>query len=409
MTGKALRWLIEVTCHDRPRGAARLDPRALKVLLANAMEALHLRTLSDALWKGMAEVVVEIDDGQLLAKGDGRYLTATWQFAADFGQSGLASYNARERELAATVAASEWRAMASSFEAEYGYRLDDLYATALEWSFAAANAKKDEYSATATEEDLISFAVRRRDISRASAGELVRSLVLRPNDRFNPLHFEFEPQRHTRVQSYVMRPLVRWGRRVTFGAHHLRAWETYHQQLILTDRLPVEPGPLRSAMGHVAQRLASHFAASLAKRLDGQSGWRAWSHVWQLGTVNLQEIGDIDVLAVYPESRTAFALEAKRMAPGLTPYDAWQELEQFHGGRKRHVPKHSRRVTWLQENAHLLDTEFGGGGSPWRVVGCIVTSAPMAGATVVDGPLPIVAEQALPDWLHAQLLQKSTA
>jgi hypothetical protein len=52
-------------------------------------------------------------------------------------------------------------------------------------------------------------------------------------------------------------------------------------------------------------------------------------------------------------------IEAKRMAPGLTPYDAWQERERFHGGRKRHVAKHTRRLERLAADPGLLAAEFG--------------------------------------------------
>jgi hypothetical protein len=110
---------------------------------------------------------------------------------------------------------------------------------------------------------------------------------------------------------------------------------------------------------------------------------------------------------VHADSSTVIAIEAKRMAPGLTPYDAWQEREQFHGARKRHVARHLRRVDLLNDHPDLLTAEFGEPTSPWRILGCIVTSAPMAGASLVDSPLPVLWEQHLAGWLAAQVRKES--
>jgi hypothetical protein len=401
---RAMRWLIEVCCHEPPRGRTQLATPVMRRLVCLAAEALHLRVLSDASWKGLAHLEVDVVDGELVATGTGAYPVATWEQAVGFGQKGLAAYHKRQRELARAVAGAEWNEVQAAFEVENGFRLDDVYSTVRDLALAAAVGVGGAFTASANEHELVSLAARRRTIGRSAARELVRSLVLRPSDRFDPLHFEFEPQRHLRAHSYVMRPLVRGGSRVVFGAFHLSAWPAYHERLILDDRLPLVPGRLRSSVGLLAQRLASHFAEAIAILVRQAPGWQALANVWHLGDLDLRRagLGDIDVLAVHAESSTVVAIEAKRMAPGLTPYDAWQEREQFHGGRKRHVAKHQRRVEHLAVDPGAIEAEFGQSSSPWKILGCIVTTAPMAGAKLVESGLPVLWEPQLAEWLEAQ-------
>jgi hypothetical protein len=399
----AHRWLIEVACHVQPRGRDRLTSERLSRLAALGVEAIQMREMSDLLWKQMADVEVTAEDGELITRASGPYVEATNALGAEFGQPGLSGYRRAEREVSKRIAAAEWNALDDSFLREYGFRLDVLYAVVADLCLAAASGAKGEFTASAKDYDLVSLARQRCDLSESAARTLVNSLVLRPNADFDPFHYEFEPQRSNRTQSYGSRPLVRFRGRVFWSAFHLQNWHLTHQYLLLSDRLPLS-GSARVAMTELSKRLSDEFVTIVEDSLKSLPEWQVRREVKHLGSTDFRAegLGDIDLLALHPGKRIAAAVELKRMAPGLTPYDAWQEREQFHGGRKRHAAKHIRRVEWLRRHADLLGPLAGVSVyGPWRVEGCIATRVPLPGARSTDSGVDVIAAEVLPSWLQA--------
>jgi hypothetical protein len=100
-------------------------------------------------------------------------------------------------------------------------------------------------------------------------------------------------------------------------------------------------------------------------------------------------LGDVDVLALDRARGLVWALDAKRIAPGLSALSLPDEVEQLQD----EVPKHQRRVAWLQGNLAAVAAEFGADAAEaagWTVRGALVLAAPLAGGFLGVTGLPVL-------------------
>jgi len=115
-------------------------------------------------------------------------------------------------------------------------------------------------------------------------------------------------------------------------------------------------------------------------------GLRTWPSAkpsWCLNTKKTPEVvqlGDIDVLAVSPDSRTVWVVEAKDLKLCRTLGETCRRLSDYRGvtdqrGRPDALLKHLRRVDFLRANAAALTGPLGLPGTP-TVRGLIVVRAP---------------------------------
>lgn len=142
------------------------------------------------------------------------------------------------------------------------------------------------------------------------------------------------------------------------------------------------------------------FAQSVATKLRS-FGMKALSSVNKIGKRRIvddggHDLGDVDVLALHPESRSIIAVEAKDFEIARTPIEIAGELEKlFRGkpGKKPTIQLHEARVDWLRHHLDeaLLHMGESGIASDWRVIGLVVTSDPLLTPLVATSRLPVIA------------------
>ena len=96
-------------------------------------------------------------------------------------------------------------------------------------------------------------------------------------------------------------------------------------------------------------------------------------------------LGDIDVLAWHPVTRTVLAVEAKDFEVARTPAEMSHEIAKLFLGKqgkkveRSTVDKHARRIDWLSANLADVLAHMGANAGPVEcsVIGVIVTSEPL--------------------------------
>jgi hypothetical protein len=142
----------------------------------------------------------------------------------------------------------------------------------------------------------------------------------------------------------------------------------------------------RRYVGEVSAAAGPRFEESVAEKLRG-IGLRAWVRCkpsWALNQKVSQELGDIDVLAVSPDGRRVWVIEAKNLRLCRSEIEVASRLNEYRGqtviDRKgKEVPdallRHIRRVRYLRERndalRHRLELE-----TPPEVRGLLVVDSP---------------------------------
>ncbi|MBI4189557.1 MAG: hypothetical protein HY525_03345 [Betaproteobacteria bacterium] len=142
----------------------------------------------------------------------------------------------------------------------------------------------------------------------------------------------------------------------------------------------------RRYVGEVSAAAGPRFEELIAEKLRGM-GLRAWVRrkpSWALNQKVSQELGDIDVLAVSPDGRRVWVIEAKNLRLCRSEIEVASRLYDYRGrtmkDRKgKEVPdallRHIRRVRYLRERndalSHQLELE-----TPPEVRGLLVVDSP---------------------------------
>ena len=141
------------------------------------------------------------------------------------------------------------------------------------------------------------------------------------------------------------------------------------------------------------------FARSVADRLQ-HLGMATQVSVKKVGRHRIvdssgHDLGDIDVLAADPATRSIIAVEAKDFEIARTPAEIANELEKLFLGRKDKkstIELHGNRIDWLLRHVNdaivTLHQEGDEGG--WQVIGLVVTSDPLLTPLVRSSPIPVV-------------------
>ena len=153
---------------------------------------------------------------------------------------------------------------------------------------------------------------------------------------------------------------------------------------VLQDRFWSSPA-MRSYAGAVGSRLGVEFNEEVAGKLR-QLDLRAWPSVnpsWCLNRRRTEEVvrlGDVDVLAVSPNEKVVWVVEAKDLKLCRTMGEAARRLSDYQGrikknGRPDDLLKHLRRVEYLRAHAASLVSRLTLPGVP-KVCGLVIVSSP---------------------------------
>lgn len=140
-------------------------------------------------------------------------------------------------------------------------------------------------------------------------------------------------------------------------------------------------------------------------RAIGLKAWPSAKPSWCLNmkaTPELKKLGDIDVLAVSPDGRIVWVIEAKDLKLCRTLGEAASRLSDYRGkltakGEPDKLLRHLTRVAYIRENKTLLVERLGLLAIPETVCGLVVVHAPQPmeefpGEVPTDGRITMLAE-----------------
>ena len=406
-----VRFLVEYVAAAAPAGEAAISLATHDRALAAAAELIDWADLSDAIHGELSQLGLHFDgEGILRPAGEDRY---------DSGRSLFFDRHiASERRKSEERWASRFRRGGVEGESDLLAGLDSFFVEeagvplrVLGETLIAAN-----HVARARGEDVV---VMSRSEAVAALAEAIdrepseiehaigylalapRADFLRPPDGGGA---DVYPWRYARRWSYNRRPFVRrvgvggdeellWGQRQVVGAFHILYGQIESgrfQQL-------AKAKALKRELGRIADRDGSEFEQRVAAEVE-QLGFAVARGVKRLGGEKLrrsgsEDLGDIDVLAGDPTTKTVWAIECKSLAGSLSSSEVVLEMTaHFRQEGVSSVTKHGERVSWLAERMPAVRERLGlpEEEEGWQLRGLIVTGRDVIAPFIDDLPFPCV-------------------
>jgi hypothetical protein len=241
----------------------------------------------------------------------------------------------------------------------------------------------------------------KRDVTTDVVSAVLSRITLTRRSSFLEIGPDAYPWRFNRDMSYVRRPLTLQGNELVFGFRSIYRLGPYWLDNLLSGRLQgrARTIEMQRCISEARSKINDAFARSVSARLE-RLGMTTRVSVKKIGKHRIvddagNDLGDVDVLAAHPASRSIVAVEAKDFEIARTPAEIANELEKlFSGnrGKKPTIDLHGRRVDWLRQ--HLDDVvvsfEVESGDRSWQVIGAVVTSDPLITPLVSSSMLPVI-------------------
>lgn len=398
---RANRFLIEYVAARPPSGERRIETLDYYRMLATATEVVQRGTTSDFLKYGLADFEVSIlGSGRLGVSHDEPLSKAIETYATNSGMRAVrAAMHLEESgaeddfDVAAFVSRSE-----VAMKAEFGFTLHDLR----EVCGGLLDLAGDDQVTRVDRSRAISLLSTQRGLSSEVTTAVLEGISLTKRDAFLEIGPDAYPWRFNRDKSYVRRPVVQQGSELVFGFRGVHRLGPYWMDNMLSGRLQgrARTNEMQRCISEARGKINDAFAQSVATKLRS-FGMKALSSVNKIGKRRIvddggHDLGDVDVLALHPESRSIIAVEAKDFEIARTPIEIAGELEKlFRGkpGKKPTIQLHEARVDWLRHHLDeaLLHMGESGIASDWRVIGLVVTSDPLLTPLVATSRLPVIA------------------
>lgn len=398
---RANRFLIEYAAAQPPSGTGVIEIGDYYRLLAISSEVIERATASDFLHYGLADFEVSIlKSGRLGVSRDEPVTVAMDAYAA---ASGLRTIrDAQVLDTSNGIDDFDYKTFVDSSEsamrAEFGFTLSQLREVC-GGLLDLGVADQVTHIVRSTAKAQIA---RARGIPEEVVEDVLGGITLSARSDFSSIGSDAFPWRFSRDMSYVRRPLVLHGEELVFGYRSIYRLGPYWLDNLLSGRLQSRANTLemQRCITEARRKINDSFARSVGARLES-FGLTVWLSVNKLAGRRIVDatggdLGDIDVLALEPRTRSIIAIEAKDFEIARTPSEIANELEKlFIGkvGKKSTVELHGRRLDWLEKNLeHVVESYgFGTGTKPWRVIGAIVTSEPLLTPLVASSHLRVMA------------------
>lgn len=397
---RANRFLIEYVAAQPPTGSGVIETGDYYHLLAISREIIERATASDFLHYELADFEVSIlKSGRLGLSRDEPVTVAMDAYAAASGlrtvrdaQGSNAHDGLDDFDVKTFIASSE-----SAMREEFGFTLHELREVCgglLDIGVADAVTRIARSTAVAE-------IAAKRGLPVDVVDAVLGGITLSARAEFSSIGPDAWPWRFNRDMSYVRRPLVLQGEELVFGFRSIYRLGPYWLDNLLSGRLQGRANTIemQRCITEARRKINDSFARSVGARLDS-FGLASRLSVNKIAGHRIvdsagADLGDIDVLAVEPHTRSIIAIEAKDFEIARTPSEIANELEKLFlgkGGKKSTVELHGRRLDWLEKNLDQVvgSFGFGVGTKPWRVIGMIVTSEPLITPLVASSPLPVV-------------------
>ena len=402
---QSLRFLIEYTTVQPPRGAAPLSLGTFDRLLGLANEIINKGMLSDAVHYGLADTQLSIlPSGRLGIDREGRYLSGIEAFRpvhARHDTQAAHAYFERHWESGDPGPRPESiDLLDAAATAEFGLSMTDI--ALLVGELLNQGLQLGREPAVLPHGDVIDLVAEALEWPTAKVETGIRNLALRPMTSFPPdgNSSDVYPWRFNRELSYVRRPLLISGTGdevLVWGVRHLDRVAPNLLSLIQSGRLKADSSEMRSYIGSMRSKETEAFNDEVADAFATREGLVVRRRVDQIGSARIERspaepLGDVDVLVLDVRRRHVLAVETKDFEQARTPFELSNELEKLFQGEDSAVHHHSERLEWL--DAHLdevlrwLGVEGRSGG--WSVEGMIVVSRPLVTPYFTDSPFRVL-------------------
>ncbi|OAN36793.1 hypothetical protein [Mycolicibacterium iranicum] len=380
------RFLIELAAATQPTSVAAPTIEAYDALLGLASEIVHKGFLSDAIHADLSHAELSIlPSGRLgIRRDDDRYtqgLQSLLSANAAATVDDAARRNAWDPGVTDT-ATGDLPAADSVAIVEWGFSFTELALFTSELVNLSTEREQEDVGLVAVQD------IRQRMTSKFAWSEdkvsaFLDHLTMAVEDDFWALGGEVFPWRYNRGRSYLRRPLIRCSLdgvdHVIFGHRNTRRTSFEWHGQYNSGRLKAKTAEMRAALGAARDLNGDRFEQRVADEL------LEWCEpvrrrvrrlgVHDLRNINGRDLGDIDLLAFHPSSRSLYVLEAKSLAVARTPREMANELSSLIEGRTSAVERLRGRYEWVC--AHLPDVlpTLGVGEGPVRVRPLIIVDA----------------------------------
>lgn len=397
---RANRFLIEYVAAQPPDGQSTIEVLDYYRVLGIASEIIQRATTSDFLHYGLADFEVAVlGSGRLGVSREEPVTSAMDTYAANSGMrsvrsalSGEAEDVSDEFDVPAFISRSE-----PAMRAEFGFTLTELR--------EVCGGLLDLATADRVTRIERSLAISRVSTTRGIPEEVVSvvfsGITLTERDSFLGIKQDAWPWRFNRDMSYVRRPVVLQGQELVFGFRSIYRLGAYWVDNLLSGRLQgrARTTEMQGCISEARGRINDAFARSVADKLQ-TLGMTTRLSVKKIGRHPIadslgHDLGDIDVLAAHPKTRSIIAVEAKDFEVARTPREIAAELEKLFAGKRGKKPTielHSRRVEWLRQHLSEVVQHLGvdSDGAPWHLSGAVVTSDPLITPLMSASPFPVI-------------------
>ncbi len=384
---------------------------AYDALLACASEVVQHGFLSDGIASGLSEAEISfLPSGRLGIQRDDRYGQASKLFRDIQGRQRMHNAAAEfSRHWSGRNAGSPSNIDLAQFNAadfdeflvtveELGNLVDVLVNFGFEQS--------DEEPQRFLREEVVDKLTAELSWDRNRINTVLDNFALRSRTSFIPekrLRDVF-PWRFTRKLSYLSRPLVDWrddGQRyLIWGTRNLSRLGLYLVSQCMNGRYEADRPAMRAYIGTIRSQEPHKFGTEVAESIRRvHPNWTVEERVTSVGARRLQrnngeEIGDVDVLAISPDSKTIYPIEVKDLSLARTPQEMASENERLFVGKKSDkstMTHHLERAEWIKANLSHILARFGvSSRGRWTVEPLIVTSQPLMTALMRTSPIPVI-------------------
>lgn len=402
---QANRFLIEFVAARPPQGETPFSLDTFDQLMAISAEIIAKGMMSDAIKYSISDVKLSIlASGRLGISRNGRYIMGMEDFRRFRGRMQV--------EEAVLTFAHHWPAaqhveqpagladLDAAVQAEFGFSMTDL----VDLTSHATELNNNLKDPTVIDLDVaIEVLARAMGKERERIMRMIELLALRPRDSFLVHGREGEsfPWRFSRELSYVRRPFVIrecGGRQeLVWGVRHLSLWWSTMLDVISGGRLKANSKAMKNFMTSVRELESNAFNDAVANLFAQRHDLIVRKRVKKIGKHRIsdhmkQDLGDIDVLVVYPTRRKIIAIEVKDLELARTPYELANEVDKLFRPDTSAVARHTRRVRWLEEHIPELCEWMGieQGKGTWKVKGLIVLSRSHMSTYIYNAPMEAV-------------------
>ena len=408
----ASRFLIEYVAARPPSGVRPFSFTVYDRLMALASQLIGFAHESDYIKYELANLPVEIlGSGRIGVDREG--LNAGMQaYQAVFNQGELArATDAIGRLWGETSGSGDSERVYEEFNTamkiELGFTLPEL----MELTHASFDiASGDVYSA-----DMVEF-TGRLATQLNWPGALVTqvldqlSLTERP-DFLNPpapyKPFDTFPWLFNRRLSFLQKPYLRHGARITFGPRSIHQAAQHLSALLLGGRYRALSPELKRQYGFQTNKRGEHFNQGVATLLKSSGYAEVKLKLKRIGGLAIASdkgtLGDIDVFVVDRARHRILLLECKNLSNAKTPAELHMEVQTVLQGRKGEkslVAHHQQRADWFRDHQETVLAAVGAAEPTlWTIVPLLVVDTELMAGHFQASSIPLVPIHQLIEYL----------